>query len=80
MLDNILAHFRTWHVQLNTIRLLSNTDDRLLADIGIERDKIVAISRANRLKADRKWSEAHDARPAVRSPARPSREPATASG
>jgi uncharacterized protein YjiS (DUF1127 family) len=80
MLDTLLARFRTWQVQLTTINLLSNVDDRLLTDMGIERDKIVDIARANRAKADRSWSEAHDARPAARSSARSSCEEAPAHG
>ena len=80
MLDTLLARFRTWQVHLTTIRLLGNIDDRLLEDIGIERDKIVAISRANRLKADRNWAQAHTARPAARSPERSPCEAATAHG
>ena len=80
MLDTILARFRTWQVQLTTIGLLSDIDDRLLADMGIERDKIVDIAKANRLKADRNWSEAHDPHPAARSSARSSCEAAPAHG
>ena len=80
MLDTLLARFRTWQVHLTTIRLLGNIDDRLLEDIGIERDKIVDIARANRLKADRNWSEAHGARPAARSSAGSSCEAATVHG
>jgi uncharacterized protein YjiS (DUF1127 family) len=80
MLDHLIARFRTWQLQLTTIRLLDNTDDRLLADLGIERANIAAIAKANREKADREWSVAHQARPAALSPARASCKAATANG
>ena len=80
MLDHLIARFRTWQLQLTTIRLLENNDDRLLADLGIERDKIVAIAKANRVKADREWSQGSAARPAGLSPSRASCEAATANG
>ena len=57
MLDQFIARFRAWQLQLTTIRLLSNTEDRLLADMGLERDDIVPVARANRLKANQALSQ-----------------------
>ena len=57
MLDQFIARFRAWQLQLTTIRLLSNTEDRLLADMGLERDDIVAIAKANRVKAEQAISQ-----------------------
>ncbi|MEO8684254.1 MAG: hypothetical protein ABI414_05370 [Devosia sp.] len=80
MLDHLIARFRTWQLQLTTIRLLENNDDRLLRDLGIDRNNIVAIARANRVRADREWLEVHATRPTALSPARSSCEAATANG
>ena len=45
MLNMVLTRYRVWWRTLDTIRLLSHNDDRLLADMGIERVNIAAIAR-----------------------------------
>ena len=47
MLQNLIARYRAWQVQLDTARLLESFEDRLLADMGIERGAIRTIARQN---------------------------------
>ena len=47
MLHNLIARYRIWQLRLDTTRYLDNADDRLLADMGIQRDAIRTIARRN---------------------------------
>ena len=47
MLHNLIARYRIWQLQFDTTRYLENVEDRLLADMGIERDAIRTIARRN---------------------------------
>ena len=47
MLHNLIARYRIWQLQLDTTRYLESAEDRLLADMGIERDAIRIIARRN---------------------------------
>lgn len=47
MLQNLIARYRIWQLRLDTTRYLEDFDDRLLADMGIERDAIRTIARRN---------------------------------
>ena len=47
MLHNLIVRYRIWQLQLDTTRYLENVEDRLLADMGIERDAIRTIARRN---------------------------------
>ena len=53
MLDTILAHLRVWSLKHDTVRYLSNCDDRMLADMGIDRANIANIARRN-ARADKR--------------------------
>lgn len=53
MLHNLIAHYRIWQLRFDTTRYLENADDRLLADMGIERDAIRTIARRNAMAARR---------------------------
>ncbi|MDB5529997.1 MAG: hypothetical protein JWR51_3100 [Devosia sp.] len=47
MLQNLIARYRIWQLRLDTTRYLESADDRMLADMGIERDAIRIIARRN---------------------------------
>lgn len=47
MLQNLITRYRIWQLRLDTTRHLENVEDRLLADMGIERDAIRTIARRN---------------------------------
>ncbi|MDB5536315.1 MAG: hypothetical protein JWP26_2632 [Devosia sp.] len=44
MLRNLVTRYRIWQLRLDTTRHLENFDNRLLADMGIERDAIKTIA------------------------------------
>ncbi|MET3899410.1 uncharacterized protein YjiS (DUF1127 family) [Devosia sp. UYZn731] len=63
MLQNLIARYRIWQLRLDTTRYLEDFDDRLLADMGIERDAIRTIARCNAMAAQR---QIRNAAPATR--------------
>jgi len=65
MLDNILTRYRVWQFKRTTINRLSDLSDRQLADMGIERDDIVAIATRN-AKADKRLRRPATARRAIK--------------
>jgi uncharacterized protein YjiS (DUF1127 family) len=65
MLHNLIARYRIWQLRLDTTRHLENVEDRLLADMGIERDAIRTIARRNASAAMAAQRQAQNAAPAT---------------